>query len=89
MKKKRIEITFESDEVLIVRRRRRVVSQSCPVCGETVMMNLNDAAANSGIAAPRILRDMADDRVHFLETADGVLLICYTSIVSNRNPHST
>lgn len=89
MKKKRIEITYESDEVLIVRRRRRVEPAVCPVCGETAMMNLNIAAANSGTAAARILRDMADGRVHFLETADGGLLICYASIISNRNHHFT
>lgn len=89
MKKKRIEITFESDEVLIVKRRHRVEAQRCPVCGEAAMVDLNDAATKSGIAASRILRDMADGRVHFLETANGRLLICCSSIVSNRNPHST
>ena len=79
-KKKRTEIILETDEVVIVRRRRRVSHLQCVICGDTRMLTLKQAVIASGRQTTQILRWAAEGRIHFSEALDGSLIICLASL---------
>jgi len=81
--KRRTEITIETDRVFVMSRRRISVLTWCVACGARVTMITPDEAALSARTSSRtIYRWMEAERVHFTETADGLLLVCTNSLSS-------
>ena len=79
--RKRMEITIETDRVVVLSRRRAPVVSWCSECGgRTTMVTVDEAAAMGGVSSRTIYRWVESERLHFAETPDGRLLICCDSI---------
>ena len=77
MKKRRIVITRETDELLVVRAPARSGKAWCPECAAHVWMLAPEAAtAVTGLSARAIYRLVEAGQIHFTETPDGLLLVC-------------
>ena len=82
--KRRTEITIETNQVLVVRRRSQVTLAWCVSCDQRVRMVTPDqAAVVAGVSMRTINRWVEADRLHFTETADGILFVCLISILEN------
>jgi hypothetical protein len=78
---KRIRITIETEQVLIIRR-HRTLRAWCPDCGEVVeVVDLVQAEALRGMAKPRVRNDDEATKWHRLEGEDGTSLICLESVL--------
>ena len=81
MAKRRLEITFERERLLVVGRRRISVTAWCEGCGRRSPMTTPEGAAKScGLTARAVYRRVEAGQVHFTETADGTLLVCCNSL---------
>ena len=87
--RKRTEIDIQIDEVMVVSTSRVGIPQlPCPVCADTradtgadsVMVTPEEAAAIAGVTVRTIYARVESDSVHFLETPDGLLLLCANSL---------
>jgi hypothetical protein len=73
---RRIEIVTEVEREIVVTR-RSVRVRYCKACGgETPMVTPELAAAQAAVSVRTIYRWVEAERVHFIETQDGRLLIC-------------
>ena len=87
----RTEITVETERVLIIKKRKGSVLTWCPTCaGRVLMVRVDEAATLSRVSARAIYRWVEADKVHFVETPEGWLLICLSSLAGNTsdNPES-
>jgi hypothetical protein len=76
------EITVETERLLIIRRRYRAVEEWCEGCGELALMIRPDqAAAVTGRTLRQIFTDIENDRLHFRESPDGLVLVCLNSLL--------
>jgi len=83
--KKRTEITVETERVLVIRRRYRAIEAWCDACAEKVVMIRPDqAAAVSGLSLRAIFGDIEKATLHFMDQPDGMLLICLSSLLKER-----
>ncbi len=84
-KAKKLLITTVSHEIFIVRMDRQTsVCGYCAECEAEVEMLTFDAAINlSGIGGRELIRQLAADEVHAIETANGHLLVCQNSLKPN------
>ena len=82
MKRKRTEITIEFDEVIHATGQSHRLSWAwCPGCdAETTMVSPQQAAVIAGVTVRVINRWVESELVHFLETGDGLLLLCVNSL---------
>lgn len=81
MAKRRLEITFERERLLVVSRRRVSVTAWCEGCGRRALLTTPEGAAElSGLTARAVYRRVEEGSVHFTETADGMLLVCLDSL---------
>jgi hypothetical protein len=81
---KRTEITIETDRILVLSRRKVSVVSWCCECGQrTKMVTVDEAAAIAGVTSRTMYRSVDAERLHFTETADGVLMICRASLTSS------
>jgi excisionase family DNA binding protein len=79
--KRRIEITVDRSRLIVLKRRNGPGSQWCAVCCERVAMLTTDEAATIANVTSRTIYRWADaEKLHFMETAEGVLMICCTSL---------
>lgn len=79
--KTKTEITIETDRMFIIRPRRILIQTWCAACSETVKMAaLEDAARLAGMRSREIYRAVEAEKIHFIETNEGRLLICLNSI---------
>jgi hypothetical protein len=77
--------TVRKTRVVVVRPPQIPVFQRCPVCRRKVEMVIPEEAARRSAVSPRTMYRWLDaGRVHFLELADGEVLICLNSIETNR-----
>lgn len=84
MTKRRLEITFERERVLVVSRRRVSVRTWCEGCGRRAFLTTPEGAAElSGLTARAVYRRVEEGSVHFMETADGMLLVCCDSLTES------
>ncbi len=80
MKRKRTEITIETERLLFVSSSRKVV-EWCASCGAQVeMVTVDQAAILARVDARTIFRRVEAETLHFRETAEGSLLICPQSL---------
>jgi hypothetical protein len=79
--KKRTEITIETDRIVVLSRRKVSVVSWCHECGQrTKMVTVDEAATAAGVSSRTIYRWADGETVHFTETSEGRLLICFESI---------
>ena len=79
--KRRIEITVETERLLLTRGRRVSLTAWCPACGGRVLMlPAEEAARLSGVSARTIYRRVEGGQLHYTETPEGDLLICCDSL---------
>jgi hypothetical protein len=84
-KKKRTEITIETDRVLIIKRPKGSVPGWCPKCVQQVEMVAPDyATAITRVSTRTIYRWVEAEKIHFTERPDGMLLICLNSVFLER-----
>ena len=80
-KKKTTIITFESRQSTTIKGVRRRLPIWCDRCeAEVLMLTPQEAAFIAGTDARTIFRSVESGQVHFVENADGTLLICKQSI---------
>ena len=81
-RKKRTEITVETERILVIRRRYRAVEAWCEECTEDVVMIRPDqAAAVSGRGLRMIFSDIERGALHFVEQPHGMVLVCLKSLL--------
>ena len=74
--KKRTEISIEIDEVIVVSASGKDIQRNrCPTCTGEAMVTPEEAAALTGVTVRSLYARVEGDGVHFLETADGSLLL--------------
>ena len=79
--RKRTEITIETDRIFVLSRRKVSVVSWCGECRQrTTMVTVDDAATIAGVTSRTIYRWADAEKLHFTETADGVLMICRASL---------
>lgn len=80
MKRKRTEITIETERMLFISSPRKVLCW-CATCGaQAEMVPVDEAAVLRRVNSRTIFRWVEAERVHSSETANGLLLICLNSL---------
>ena len=81
-KAKKLLITTVSHEVFVVRvNQQTTIHGYCSKCDAEVETLSLDAAVNeSGVSGRELIRQLASEEIHTLETADGHLLVCRNSL---------
>ena len=85
MMRRRIEITVETDRIVVIRRaREKSVTVWCAACAdESLMLTVDEAAMSLNLSAMTIFRRAEAGQLHWLETPTGQLLICRNSLLRN------
>jgi len=79
--RKRTEITIETDRIVVLTRRKVSVVSWCDECGRrTKMITVDEAAAIAGVTSRTVYRWADAQKLHFTETVEGVLRICFSSL---------
>ena len=82
-KKRRTDITIETERVLVIRRRKGSALAWCQTCAQQVpMIKVDEAAALSQVSSRTVFRLVELGKVHFAETPEGLLLICLNSLAN-------
>jgi hypothetical protein len=80
MKKKRTEITIETERTLFISNPRKAVTWCAACNAEAEMVPVDEAAILQRVDSLTIFRWVEAKRVHSSETANGLLLICLNSL---------
>jgi hypothetical protein len=82
VRKKRTEIAIEIDEVVLVRSVSNLSAMAwCVGCAnEVVMVTPAQAAAISRSSVRAVNRSVEAGEIHFVETPEGLLLVCINSL---------
>jgi len=84
-RKRRTEITVETEQVLIIRRTGQPMTAWCQQCGaEVVMITPEEAARGAGASLRAIRRLVEAGQLHFRESANGRLFICLNSSLKEK-----
>jgi len=79
--KKRTVTTIEIKELVFVSAvRADTPRQPCPVCAAWAMVTPEEAANIARVTVRSLYARVEAEGVHFLETADGLLLLCVNSL---------
>jgi hypothetical protein len=79
-KKRRTELTFET-EVVLVQRKPHCFPVYCGVCPDSPqLVTTDEAALLTHVSSREIYRRVEAGQLHFAETADGKLSICPNSL---------
>jgi hypothetical protein len=89
-KKNRTDITIETERVLVIRRRKGSALAWCQTCDQQVpMIKVDEAAALSRVSSRTVFRWVEAEKIHFVETPEGLLLICLSSLAGNNLARNT
>ena len=81
--RKSIVTTIETHEVWVIRKPQETILSFCSDCGgEARMIEPAEAAKLARVSMRMIYRWVEEGRVHFIETPDGRLFICFDSLPS-------
>ena len=81
MRKKRTEITIETDRTIVISRRSFAARAWCGACDKQVsLVTIDEAARLASVSTRTLFRWVEAENVHFTETSDGRLFICCQSI---------
>lgn len=84
-KKKTTIVTFESRERTTIHRGGQSLMAWCDQCGAEVLMVKPNQAANIASTDERVIfRKVESGEIHFIESANGALLICKQSLERGR-----
>jgi len=79
--KRRTEITIERRRIVLLSKRRPVAPAWCDGCAAQVkMVSPEEAALFAGVSSRTIYRRVETGQLHFMETQQGLLLICANSL---------
>lgn len=79
--KKRTLITVETDRIILVRQSKRSPLAWCDDCRRHVsLVTVDEAARISRTSSRTIFQRVEARKLHFVETPDGILLICLDSL---------
>jgi hypothetical protein len=79
---KRTEITIETDQVVVIRRRQRSVRSWCQECRcEVEMIDLKEAEALTGTTQAMLCCGGGDRGWHWSQAEDGSRLLCLESLL--------
>jgi hypothetical protein len=82
-----MEITFETEETVVLREGSKIASDYCPACGRTVVMATPQAAAFLSNSSEReIFRLIEASALHFTERS--FVLVCLESLKLINNKFS-
>jgi hypothetical protein len=82
---KRTEITVETDQIMVVRKRQRQVRSWCPECGREVdMVDLKEAESLTGMPQAMFSCGVGDRGWHWSQAEDGSTLVCVASLRKSR-----
>ena len=85
MRRKRTEITIETERVLVVSRSNKLITW-CGGCGAHVeMLTADEAALLAGVSTRAIFRWAEAGQIHFAETPEGLLLVCPNALPRKRD----
>jgi hypothetical protein len=77
-----IEVTVDTDEFLVIQEHQRSPLAWCASCASEVrMMRPEAAAAMWGTSVREIYRRIETGGVHFTERSDGLVLVCFNSLI--------
>jgi hypothetical protein len=80
--RKKTTVSVETERILTIRRRWHETDGWCEGCGKQVkFVTPETASAVSGLSVRAICRMVETDKVHFMETSNGSLLICLNSLL--------
>jgi hypothetical protein len=83
--RRKIEITTETEDILIVRGRRQIINARCDLCGgQAEMIPAEQAATLAGYSLSEICQQAEDGKLHCKEAR--VLLICLSSLADVESP---
>ena len=83
-RRRRTTTTIEQHEVLVMKSTRRLIRVFCPECSDRVLLIILDEAVKlSGTSSRAIHQQIEEKGIHFVETADGLVLICPVSVLRN------
>lgn len=86
-RKKRTEIMVEQHELLIIHAPAVEENTKCHICPTRVqMVSAEDAATILNMTRREIYRAVETGNVHFMETNEGLLLVCIQSLFSLNSP---
>lgn len=86
---KKTKITIRTDQVRVVRRRRSCGMKWCEPCAAPAeMLSPEEAAVVSDLSLRTLFRQIEAHELHFTETSDGFLWICFNSLLDHMNPKS-
>jgi hypothetical protein len=78
--KNRTEITIETERLVVTRRSRRL-RVWCRLCArQTIWVTVDEAAIIAHASSRTVYRWVEDEKIHFNETSELGLLICFDSI---------
>jgi hypothetical protein len=81
VKERKIEITVETYEVLVLDRSKRLSRRWCASCRKRVaIISLNDAC-ESGLTAETARRRIEKGQLHLIDDANGSPFICLNSLL--------
>lgn len=74
-------ITIETERLLVMNQGRSLYSL-CSACGNEVrMITIDQAATLAQVSSLEIYREVEAGMLHFLETTEGSVLICFNSLI--------
>lgn len=83
---KKILLTRELHEVVIVRSRGKRFSIPCDMCQtESDFISLDEAVKFSGVGTREILKLVDKGLIHSFETPDGIIYVCASSVLVVKN----
>ena len=77
---KRTVTTIEIAERIVISGRTDIPQIPCPVCAQSAMVTPEAAAVLAAVTVRSIYARIEAQSVHFLETPDGLLLLCAKSL---------
>lgn len=87
MKKRRVEVMIETQRTWIIREVRPPAREWCPECARTVRMVTADEAARIVCRSTRAIFAGVEARLlHYRETLDRSILICFDSLLTGTAP---
>src|SRR5687767_4678699 len=86
-KKIRTEITIETDRTFLIRARKNIPQAWCAKCRETSgVVPVEEIGKLTGLSARTIYSAVEAGEAHFIETIEGLLLVCLKSLsIADKN----
>ena len=83
--KRTMKIELQTQRVLSLTKRVHSVEAWCSQCGESrKMIHPEEAAARAGVSLRAIYREVEAHQLHFIETSEGLVLICPDSVTQGQ-----